>query len=48
MKTHLSYLIVFETLGPINSVSREFLSELGHSISDVTDDPREPIFSFSG
>jgi hypothetical protein len=46
MKTHLFYPLAFETLGPINSVGREFLSELGHRISAVTDDPRETSFLF--
>jgi len=33
-------------MGPINVVGLEFISELGHRISRVTDDPRETSFLF--
>ncbi|HSN23902.1 MAG TPA: reverse transcriptase domain-containing protein, partial [Methylomicrobium sp.] len=46
MKTHLFYPLAFETLGPINRAGHEFLSELGHRISTVTDDPRETSFLY--
>jgi len=36
----------FETFGPINRISTEFNSALGHRISSNTDDPWETIFLF--
>jgi len=32
-QTHLFYLLVFETMGPINVVGLEFISDLCHRIS---------------
>ena len=45
-QTHLFYPLAFETMGPINSVGLDFISDLGHRISRVTDDPRETSFLF--
>jgi hypothetical protein len=45
-QVHLFYPLAFETMGPINSAGQEFLSDLGHRISLVTDDPRETSFLF--
>ena len=46
MRSHLFYPLAFETMGPINSVGLEFICDLGHRISRVTDDPRETSFLF--
>ena len=46
MRSHLFYPLAFETMGPINSVGLEFIRDLGHRISRVTDDPRETSFLF--
>jgi len=40
-QTHLFCPLAFETMGPINVFGLEF-SDLGHPISRVTDDPRDP------
>jgi len=45
-QTHLFYPLSFETMGPINVVGLEFISDLGHRIPRVTDDPRETSFLF--
>jgi len=45
-QTHLFYPLAFETMGPINVVGFKFISDLGHLISRVTDDPRETSFLF--
>jgi len=45
-QTHLFYPLAFETMGPINVVGLEFISDLDHRISRVTDDPRETSFLF--
>ena len=45
-QVHLFYPLAFETMGQINSVGQEFLSDLGHRISLVTDDPRETSFLY--
>jgi hypothetical protein len=45
-QTHLFYPLAFETMGPINSVGLDFIRDLGHRISCVTDDPRETSFLF--
>jgi len=44
-QTHLFYLLAFETMGPINVVELEFISDLGQRISRVTDDPQETFIS---
>lgn len=44
--SHLFIPLAFETMGPINIAGQEFLSDLGHRISLVTDDPRETSFLF--
>jgi hypothetical protein len=33
-------------MGPINGAGQDFISELGHRISDLTEDPRETSFLF--
>ena len=38
--------LALETLGPINSKGRSFLSDLGRRITAVTGDPREGAFLF--
>ena len=38
--------LAFETMGPINVEGLSFLSQLGHRISTVTEDPREISFLF--
>jgi len=43
--THLFYPSAFETMGPINVVGLEFISDLGHRISRVIDDPRKDFIS---
>jgi len=35
------FSIDFKTFGPINHVGTDFISDLGHCISSITDDPRE-------
>jgi len=45
-KLNFFYPLVFETMGPINVVGLEFISDLGHRISRVSDDPRETSFLF--
>jgi len=45
-QTHLFYQLAFETMGPINVVGLEFISDLGHRTSRVTDDPRETSILF--
>jgi len=40
---HHFFPIAFETFGPINQVSADFISALGHRISTHTDDPRETL-----
>jgi len=45
-QTHLFPPLAFETMGPINVVGLEFISDLGQGISRVTDDPRETSFLF--
>jgi len=45
-QTHLLYPLAFETMGTINVVGLEFISDLGHRISRVTDDPRETSYLF--
>jgi len=46
-QTHLFYLLAFETMGSINVVGLELISDLGHRISRVTDDPRKTLFQVS-
>jgi len=43
-QTHWFYPLALETKGPIDVVGLEFISDLGHRISRVTDDPRETSF----
>ena len=38
--------IAIETLGPINEAGHSLLSELGRSLSTISDDPRESFFLF--
>ena len=45
-KSHLFFPLAFETMGPINQIGQDFLSELGRRISARTDDPREACFLF--
>jgi len=45
-QTHFFYPLAFETMGPIDVDGLEFISDLGHRISRVTDDPRETSFLF--
>jgi hypothetical protein len=45
-RTHLFFPVAFETMGPINQLGQDFISQLGHRISTVTDDPRETSFLF--
>jgi hypothetical protein len=45
-KTYLFFPLAFETMGPINCAGQEFILDLGHRISAVTDDPRESCFLF--
>jgi hypothetical protein len=42
--SHRLVLLAIETLGPINAECQRFISELGHRITAVTDDPRETSF----
>ncbi|HSN23077.1 MAG TPA: hypothetical protein VLS45_02715, partial [Methylomicrobium sp.] len=44
--THHFCPIALETMGPINSLGTEFISELGRRISRITDDARETAFFF--
>ena len=43
---HLFYPLAFETMGPINSVGLEFICDIGHRMSCITDDPRQTLFLF--
>jgi len=45
-RVHLFFPLAFETMGPINQVGQDFISELGRRISSCTDDPRETSFLF--
>jgi hypothetical protein len=45
-RTHLFFPLAFETMGPINEVGQDFISEIGHRITSVTEDPREASFLF--
>lgn len=45
-RVHLFFPLAFETMGPINLVGQDFISELGRRISSSTDDPRETSFLF--
>ena len=40
-RTYLFYPSASETMGPINEVGQDFISQLGHRIFSVTEDPRE-------
>ena len=40
------YPIALETMGPINIAGQDFISELGHRISAITDDPRETSYLY--
>jgi hypothetical protein len=42
----LTYLLAIETMSYINCDGQDFISELGHRISLVTEDPRETSFPF--
>ena len=44
--SHHFFPLAIETLGPINAEGQRFISELGHRITAVTDDPRETSFLF--
>jgi hypothetical protein len=35
-----------ETLGPVNRDEQDFVGELGHRMSAITEDPRETAFFF--
>jgi hypothetical protein len=43
---HIFFSLAFETMGPINYIGQEFILDLGHRISAVTDDPCESCFLF--
>ena len=45
-QTYLFYPIALETMGPINIAGQDFISELGHRISAITDDPRETSYLY--
>lgn len=45
-RTHLFFPLALETMGPINQAGQEFVSDLGHRITLVTEDPRETAFLF--
>ena len=45
-QTHLFFPLAFETMGPINAAGHAFISEIGHRITSVTDDPRETSFLY--
>jgi len=47
-KTYLFVPIACETLGPMNSKGRDFVSELGRRITAVTGDSRESSYLFCG
>jgi hypothetical protein len=38
--------LAFETMGSINGAGQDFISELGHQISDSTENPRETSYLF--
>ena len=38
--------ISLETMGPINEVGQDFISQMGHRIFSITEDPRETSFLF--
>jgi len=46
-QTYLFYPLAFETMDPLNVVRLEFISDLGHRSSRVTDDPRETSLLFT-
>lgn len=45
-RTHLFFPLAFETMGPMNVTGQDFLSEIGHRITSITEDPRETSFLF--
>jgi hypothetical protein len=45
-QTHLFFPLAFETMGPINAAGHAFISDIGHRITSVTDDPRETSFLY--
>lgn len=45
-KTYHFFPLAFETMGPINQDGHDFISELGHHISSLTEDPRETSFLY--
>jgi hypothetical protein len=46
-KTYLFLPPTFETMGPISGEGHEFISDLGHRISVVIDDPRKSCILFT-
>ena len=44
--SHHFFPLAIETLGPINAEGQRFVSELGHRITAVTDDPQKTSFLF--
>jgi hypothetical protein len=45
-QTHFFFPLAIDTFGPINQAGQEFLSDLGHKISALTEDPRETSFLY--
>ena len=44
--SHHFFTLAIETLGSVNAEGQRIISELGHLITAVTDDPRETSFLF--
>jgi len=44
--THVFVPLAVETLGPINNIGLDFISDLGRNLTLVTGDPRESSFLF--
>jgi hypothetical protein len=40
-QSYLFYPVAVKTMGPIIEAGQDFITELGHRISSVTEDPRE-------
>ena len=44
MSAYDFYPVAFETLGPLNTLGHDFISEIGRAISRISGDPRETSF----
>jgi hypothetical protein len=45
-RLHLFFPLAIGTLGPVNCDEQDFIGELGHRMSAITEDPQETAFLF--